>query len=210
MQQVESDADELSVARARRGDLPAFNALVERYQQLLYAVALRMLADPQAAADVTQDSILAAWQHLADFRSGSVRAWLTRIVVNRCYDALRSRQRRPEHSLDILLETQPETEALAGQAPDPLQAALTGELGRHLTTGLTQLPPDQRAVVILCDVQGFSYGDAAEVERTNVGTIKSRLSRGRTKLRDWLSARPELLPASVRSLYGRGGDEHAG
>jgi len=210
VQQVGSDVDELSVARARRGDLPAFNTLVERYQQTLYAVALRMLADPHAAADVTQESILAAWQHLADFRSGSVRAWLTRIVVNRCYDALRSRQRRPEYSFDALLDAQPQSEALAGQAPDPLQAALAGELGRHLTAGLTQLPPDQRAVVILCDVQGFSYGEAAEVEGSNVGTIKSRLSRGRAKLRDWLSTRPELLPVTVRSLYGRGDDEHAG
>lgn len=198
--QAEAEEERL-IQRARGGDLQAFNQIIERHQHTLYAVALRMLGEPQAAADVTQEGLLAAWQHLAGFRSGSVRAWLTRIVINRCYDALRSRQRHPDRSYDALLSEQPETEQLAGEAPDPERLALSQELGRLLSAGLAALPPDQRAVVVLCDVQGYSYGEAAEVERANVGTIKSRLSRGRARLRDWLAARPELLPAGIRSVY---------
>ena len=206
----ESGAEERQIEAARRGDLAAFNWLIERYQGTLYAIALRMLGDPQAAADLTQDSVLAAWQHLSDFRSGSVRAWMTRILVNRCYDVLRARRRRPEQSYDAMLEAQPETEHLAGHAPDPSQLVVTGELGRHLVAGLATLPPDQRAVVILCDVQGYSYAEAAEVERANLGTIKSRLSRGRARLRDWLAERPELLPAQLRSVYEQGKGEQVG
>jgi len=102
---------------------------------------------------------------------------------------------------DAILAEQPETEQLAGEAPDPAQLVVTSELGHHLSAGLAALPPDQRAVVILCDVQGYGYAEAAEVERTNIGTIKSRLSRGRARLRDWLAERPELLPPSLRSVY---------
>jgi RNA polymerase sigma-70 factor (ECF subfamily) len=201
VQPVADPEEERLVARARTGDVKAFNALIERHQHTLYAVAARMLGEPQAAADVTQESLLSAWQHLASFRSGSVRAWLTRIVINRCYDALRSRQRHPDRSYDALLAERPETERLAGEAPDPLDQAMTQELGRVLTAALATLPEDQRAVVVLCDVQGYGYAEAAVVERTNVGTIKSRLSRGRARLRDWLAARPELLPAGIRSVY---------
>jgi RNA polymerase sigma-70 factor (ECF subfamily) len=187
--------------RAKAGDLAAFNQLIEPHQATLYAVALRMLGDGASAADVTQESLLAAWQHLRSYHGGSFRAWLTRILVNRCYDLLRSRRRRPERSYDALLTEQPENERLAGEAPDPAHLVVGSELARHLTAGLAALPVDQRAVVILCDVQGYGYAEAAEVEHTNVGTIKSRLSRGRARLRDWLTERPELLPTPLRSVY---------
>jgi len=196
-----STADERLQALARAGDLPSFNRLVEPLQRILFAIALRMLGDEPSAADVTQESLLAAWQHLDTFHGGSFRAWLTRILVNRCYDVLRTRRRRPERSYDAILAEQPETEQLVGEAPDPAQLVVTSELGRHLSAGLAALPPDQRAVVILCDVQGYGYAEAAEVERTNIGTIKSRLSRGRARLRDWLAERPELLPSGLRSVY---------
>lgn len=201
MQEVADSGEARDVLKAQRGDLAAFNRLVERHQQTLYAVAVRILGDAATAADVTQDSVLSGWQHLSSFRGGSLRAWLTRIVVNRCYDLLRASKRHPEQSYDATLEAQPETERLAGEAPDPAQLAVRGELGHHLVAGLASLPPDQRAVVVLCDVQGYSYAEAAEVERTNVGTIKSRLSRGRARLRDWLATRPELLPAGLRSDF---------
>lgn len=201
VQQAGSEVEERLVERAVRGDLPAFNQLVELHQHALYAVAVRMLGDTQAAADVTQDSVLAAWQHLSAFRGGSMRAWLTRIVVNRCYDTLRARHRRPEWSFDAMLAEQPGTERLAGEAPNPEHLAVNDELAHHLNAGLATLPPDQRAVVILCDIQGFAYAEAATIEGTNIGTIRSRLSRGRAKMRDWLSARPELLPGTIRSVY---------
>lgn len=201
MQSADGPVEDRLHVRAKAGDLDAFNQLVEPHQRTLYSIALRMLDDDASAADVTQESLLAAWQHLRSYHGGSFRAWLTRILVNRCYDVLRSRKRRPERSYDAILAEQPETEHLAGEAPDPAQLVVGSELARHLTAGLAALPADQRAVVILCDVQGYAYSEAAEVERTNVGTIKSRLSRGRARLRDWLTARPELLPLALRSIY---------
>jgi RNA polymerase sigma-70 factor, ECF subfamily len=201
VQPADGATEERLLARAKAGDLAAFNRLLEPRQGLLYAIALRMLGDEPSAGDVTQESLLAAWQHLEGFHGGSLRAWLTRILINRCYDALRSRRRKPEQSYDAILAERPETEQLAGEAPDPAQLLVTHELGRHLSAGLASLPPDQRAVLILCDVQGYGYAEAAEVERTNIGTIKSRLSRGRARLRDWLADRPELLPSDLRSVY---------
>lgn len=201
MQSVDGPAEDRLHVRAKGGDLAAFNRLIEPHQGTLYAIALRMLGDGPSAADVTQDSLLAAWQHLQSYHGGSFRAWLTRILVNRCYDVLRSRRRRPERSYDAILAEQPETERLAGEAPDPAQLVVGSELARHLTAGLATLPVDQRAVVILCDVQGYGYSEAAEVEHTNIGTIKSRLSRGRARLRDWLTEHPELLPIALRSVY---------
>ena len=203
MDDANAFTDARDLARAKRGDLAAFNALVERHQHTLFAVSLRMLGDSQAAADVTQDSIFAAWQRLRDFKSGNFRSWLVRIAVNRCYDQLRSRQRHHDASFDELLEVNPGTELLAGQATDPADLLLDSDLAKALLDGLHVLPVDQRAVVILCDVQGFSYNEAAEVEGTQVGTIKSRLSRGRARLRDWLAERPELLPATARSTFAR-------
>jgi RNA polymerase sigma-70 factor (ECF subfamily) len=193
--------DARDIKRAARGDLQAFNAIVERHQSTLYAIALRMVLDPSTAADITQESVLTAWQHASSFKSGSLRAWLARITVNRCYDVLRSRQRHTDASYDEMLETQPAAEGLAGQDADPAELLLSSELGRSLLQGMASLPADQRAVVVLCDVQGFSYGEAAEVEHTQIGTIKSRLSRGRARLRDWLAERPELLPAGARSTF---------
>jgi len=163
VQPSDGAAEERLLARARSGDLAAFNRLIEPHQRTLYTIAVRMLGDDPSAADVTQESLLAAWQHLGSYHGGSFRAWLTRILVNRCYDVLRTRRRRPERSYDAILAEQPETERLAGEAPDPEQLAVSGELGRHLSAGLSALPPDQRAIVILCDVQGYSYAEAAEV-----------------------------------------------
>ena len=200
MQPMDGAAEVRLQARARSGDLQAFNRLIEPHQQTIYAIAVRMLADNASAADVTQESLLAAWQHLDTFHGGSFRAWLTRILVNRCYDVLRARRRRPERSYEAILDEQPETEDFAGEAPDPAQLVVSAELGRHLSAGLAALPVDQRAVVILCDVQGYGYAEAADVEHTNVGTIKSRLSRGRARLRDWLAEQPELLPLHLRSV----------
>lgn len=201
MQPMDGAAEVRLQVRARSGDLQSFNRLIEPYQQTLYAIAVRMLADDASAADVTQESLLAAWQHLDTFHGGSFRSWLTRILVNRCYDILRTRRRRPERSYDAILDEQPETEQLAGEAPDPVQLAVSAELGRHLSAGLAALPVDQRAVVVLCDVQGYGYAEAAEVEHTTIGTIKSRLSRGRARLREWLAEQPELLPLHLRSVY---------
>jgi RNA polymerase sigma factor (sigma-70 family) len=178
------------IAAAQSGNLASFNLLVESYQQLCYNVALRLVNSPETAADVTQDAFLSAYRHLEQFRGGSFRSWLLRIVTNASYDALRVRRRHEATSLEVL------TESTSFDVPDsselPEDLTLRSELFEAIQAGLGQLPVDQRAVVVVCDVHGLSYDEAAAVLTTNVGTIKSRLSRGRGRLRDYLLAHPEL------------------
>ncbi len=195
------------IARARSGDVEAFNVLVERFQRAAFVVALRMLGDRDLAEDVTQDAVLSAFRHIKQFRGGSFRVWLLRIVTNQCLDYWRAQQRRPSVSLDVLLA--PATEETGGEAArndaalidpawDPTMLAERHELQAFIERALLALPEDQRLAVVLCDVEGLSYDEIAEVTRTNVGTVKSRLARGRARLRDLLLRHPELLPRAYR------------
>jgi RNA polymerase sigma-70 factor, ECF subfamily len=195
------------IARARGGDVDAFNVLVERFQRAAFVVALRMLGDRDLAEDVTQDAVLAAFRHIGQFRGGTFRVWLLRIVTNQCLDYWRAQQRRPSVSLDVILA--PSTEdsggdaarndaALVDHAWDPAALAERHELQAFIERALLALPEEQRLAVVLCDVEGLSYDEIADVTQTNVGTVKSRLARGRARLRDLLSRHPELLPRSYR------------
>jgi RNA polymerase sigma-70 factor, ECF subfamily len=171
---------------------------VERYQRLAYNVAYRTLGQPEEAADATQEAFLSAFRAIGHFRGDSFKAWLLRIVVNACYDQLRRRQRHPSDSLEALSE-QHETEITAADSgPGPELQALGRETAEVIQEALGTLAADQRLVVVLCDVQGLSYEEAAAVLGVAVGTVKSRLSRGRFRLRDHLAARGELPAASRR------------
>lgn len=189
------------IAASQRGQVAAFNQLVERYQGLVYNVCYRILNDREAAADVTQDAFISAYQHLSSFRGGSFRAWLLRIATNACYDLLRSRHYRNE-SLEEMTEEGDDL-GLAGDARLlPENFALSKEMLALIEQGLATLPADQRTAVVLADVQGLSYEEIAEVMGCNLGTVKSRLSRGRGRLREYLLGQRELLPPRFRLLHG--------
>jgi RNA polymerase sigma-70 factor (ECF subfamily) len=194
-----------SVDAARRGDVQAFNELVERYQRLAYNVAYRTLGQADEAADATQDAFLSAFRAINEFRGQSFKAWLLRIVVNSCYDELRRRRRRPADSLEAMAERAEGTTAAERASTDsnagPEMTALRSETAEVIQRVLDSLPSDQRFVVTLCDVQGLSYEEAASALGLAVGTVKSRLSRARVLLRDQLVARGEL-PAVTRRLTG--------
>src|SRR5262249_14414807 len=178
-------------------DLAAFNELVRRYQTLAFNVAARILGDRDAAADVVQDSFLSAWEHIDTFRGSSFRAWLLRIVTNRCYDRLRRQKVRQAASIEAMLESE-EAAGIPGTAEGPEQRVLRQELVATIERGIMSLPPDQRAVLVLCDVQGLSYEETATATGASIGTVKSRLSRARDKLRQFLRAQGELLPGRYR------------
>ncbi|MFQ3631616.1 RNA polymerase sigma factor [Roseiflexus sp.] len=185
---------------AQRGDVESFNALVRLYEGRVYNLCYRLLGDADSAADATQDTFLSAYRHLQAFRGGSFRSWLFRIATNVCYDILRARQRRPVVSLDASCETAGEDTPslqIADTSESPDEFALRRELARAIEAGLAQLPVDQRLVVVLCDLQGLTYEEIADVLGANLGTIKSRLSRGRARLRDLLR-QEELLPLRFR------------
>lgn len=186
------------IERGRGGDLEAFNALVMAYQGQVYNLCLRMLGSPQAAEDATQEAFISAYRAITRFRRGNFRAWLLRIAANACYDELRRRRSRPQVPLETSADDERPTAELHA-SDEPLdQRAERLELARRLRDGLASLPPDQRLVVILRDVQGLAYEEVAVATGASLGTVKSRISRGRAALREFLLARGELLPSRFR------------
>jgi RNA polymerase sigma-70 factor (ECF subfamily) len=186
------------IEQAKKGDVTAYNRLVLHYQQSVYNVAYRIMGERQSAEDVTQESFIAAYQSLQSFRDGSFKAWLLRIATNRCYDELRKYKRRPQSSLDDLAEENESFTFLRDPAEGPEAQQLRLELIRAIERCLQGLPDDQRVTAVLCDVEGYDYNEIAHITRVSLGTVKSRMSRARTKLRDCLQGVAELLPATYR------------
>jgi RNA polymerase sigma-70 factor (ECF subfamily) len=193
------DEQEL-VDRSRQGDLEAFNCLVIAYQDRVYNLCLRMLGSPQAAEDAAQETFLSAYRSVGRMRGPSVRSWLLRIAANASIDELRRRRRQPQLSLEVPAPgTDPERPLeVADPAEGPERLALRGELREALQVELLRLPPDQRLAVILCDVEGLSYEEIAASMGRSIGTVKSRISRGRSRLREALRAQPELFGELIR------------
>ena len=186
---------------AKEGDLDAFNRLVLAYQDIAYNVAYRMMGDPASADDITQEAFISAYRKLGMFRGGSFKAWLLRIVTNASYDELRRLKRRPTTPLEPMNSDNEEFESpewLKDEHESPEEAALRNELNTAIQQCLEGLSPDFRAVVVMVDVQGMDYGDAAEIIQKPLGTVKSRLARARGKMQDCLRAFGELLPSTFR------------
>jgi len=190
------------ITAAQNEDLDAFNRLVLVYQERAYNVAVRLLNDTQLAEDATQDSFIAAYQHINSFRGGSFCAWILRIVTNNCYDELRRQKRKPEQALEHSQMTDGEefdaSDWLEDDSLSPEQVIEKRELEQAIQHCIDELPVDFRAVVILVDVQGMDYQAVSEVVKKPLGTIKSRLARARKRLQDCLHGFWELLPAKFR------------
>ena len=194
-----SEMDEAqAIQAAQEGDLAAFNRLVMAYQGMAYNVAYRIVGDADVAADACQDAFLSAFKGIRKFRGGSFKSWVLRIVTNACYDQLRYKGRRPTNSLEEVAENPDYSPKLVNGRERPEEHALRQELSELIQEGINSLPPDQRTALVLSDVQGFSYQEIAEVTEVSLGTVKSRLSRARTKLRDYLMDYQELLPSQFR------------
>jgi RNA polymerase sigma-70 factor (ECF subfamily) len=183
--------DLILLERAREGDLGAFNDLVSLYQDQLFALVVRMVPDRDQAADAVQEAFFSAFRHLASFRGGSVKSWLNRICVNAAMDAQRARKRRP-------VQPYPELEDESWQPPagadsDPERIAVEAERTRALSGALATITDDQRAAIVLYDVEGFDYAEIAEMTGVSLGTVKSRIHRGRLALRGLLEGRMELF-----------------
>ncbi len=194
--------DEIALINdARQGDLDAFNRLVLAYQDRVYSQAYRVLNDPQSADDATQEAFISAYKNLRSFRGGSFRAWLLRIVTNACYDELRRRKRKPTTSLEPMDDSGNEIESphwIADPGELPEENIVRAELGNAIQNCLDKLPADFRVVAVLVDVQGMDYLEAADVIGKPLGTVKSRLARARSRMRDCLQGFWELLPLSMR------------
>jgi RNA polymerase sigma-70 factor (ECF subfamily) len=185
-------SDEAAViARAADGDRTAFAQLMEHYQSACYGLAFRLLGDPDQAADATQDAFVHAYRAMDSYRGGVFRSWLLRITANASYDILRRAQRRPSQPLPDAEEGAPELPDLS--AVNPVVEATRSELYRHLERALAMLPPDQRTAIVLCDVYGMDYNEVASMTQSALGTVKSRIHRGRLRLRQLLEEHRELF-----------------
>ncbi len=187
----ENARDQALVEQARGGDLQAFNQLVGLYQDYLYAMTVRFVRDRAIAEDAVQEAFFSAYRNLDRFSGSSFRAWLTRIALNAARDILRKRKRRPS-------EPYPEWEDDTWQPPAPVsegpeQVALLSQQRSAIARAMATISDDQRSAIILYDVQGYDYAEIASMTGVSVGTVKSRIHRGRLALRERLGAQMELF-----------------
>lgn len=192
-------SDERLVSLSKDGNLGAFNSLVERYQSAVYALCLRLLGSRPTAEDATQETFISAFRAISRFSDGNLRAWLLRIAANECKDELRRRNRKDAGaSLDAMLEDEDGPHEIPDRgASTPLlieQKELAGEVQKLLLG----LPFDQRQAVVLSDLHGYHYDEIARISGASIGTVKSRIHRGRERLRQLVAANPELFPKGQR------------
>lgn len=189
---AQSEAEIAFVDKLRAGDPVAFEQLVNRYSPEIYGLLYRIMKDPEEARDITQETFLRAFRAISKFRGdASVKTWLYRIAINQSRNRYRWWQRRKKDKTVSLDESpagieRPLSEVIAGDALTPEEDALRREQGAMLEAAIGELPEHFREAVVLCDVQGFAYEEIAEILEINIGTVKSRISRGRRELRSKL------------------------
>ncbi|MCB0047610.1 MAG: sigma-70 family RNA polymerase sigma factor [Caldilineaceae bacterium] len=197
-----------AIDAARHGDETAFAALVFQYQAAAERVARRILRTEEGAADAVQDALIKAHRAMPRFQDGNFRSWLLRIVTNTCYDHLRRQKRRMAMSLDEMIEETGLEFSSRGfstgnqeeELIDPETVTLHQESMEHLLAKIEELPAWHRDVVLLVDVQGYDYAEAADALDLPLGTVKSRLSRARSALRDSL-LEANLVPEHLCKNY---------
>jgi RNA polymerase sigma-70 factor (ECF subfamily) len=165
------------------GDPDAFGELFARHRDRLWAVALRTMGNPDDAADGLQDGMVAAFRRAASFRGeAAVTTWLHRVVVNACLDRLRAAKIRRFEALPDDVDDRGTVVATASRDDRPEEAAEVAERRRRVLGALATLPPEQRAALVLVDMEGYPVSEVAEMLGCAEGTVKSRCSRGRTRL----------------------------
>ncbi len=199
--QFTSLSEKTLIQAAQRGDLEAFNLLVLRYQNLLFGIALRLLTDEDVAADAVQEALISAFRRFNTFRGDSLRSWLARVVVNACYDEMRRKRRQHSVPLELFNAEGEEIETsywLVDPQADPELQFESSELESAIQKCMDKLPPIYRLVLVLVDVEGLSYEEAASAAGVPVGTVKSRLARARLQMQRSLQMAGELLPSSYQ------------
>jgi RNA polymerase sigma-70 factor (ECF subfamily) len=182
---VEDRSDRDLLAAHVAGDREAFGELFARHRDRLWAVALRTTGNREDAADALQDAMVSAFRRAGGFRGdAAVTTWLHRVVVNACLDRMRAAKVRAADALPDDLEDYAGRGALSTAEPDagPAEAAVAGERRRQVLAALATLPAEQRAALVLVDMEGYGVAEAAEILDCAVGTIKSRCARGRARL----------------------------
>ena len=186
------------VAAARRGDHRAFEALVLKYQDRIYRVVQRMVGGSDVVDDLAQEVFIRAYRAIGDFKGdSSLYTWLYKIALNLCRNHYRTRGRRPVH--EEIGEDGSATVLEAGGG-SPEDEVVRREFWEQLRRGLDELPEEQREAVVFCDLEGMSYEEMAQVMAVPIGTVRSRIFRGRRALQERLAA---FHAAPPRTAAGR-------
>ena len=173
-----SDSDELLVRRFQQGNADAFEILVRRHGGRVYNLCLRILGDPEEAADASQDTFVTALRKAHTFRGDAAfTTWLHRVAVNACYDSLRRKRRRP--MLRVITDPDEEAAETALPVPDHAEGVV---LSIDVAAALLAIPEEFRIALVMADVQDLPYDEIARVLEVPVGTVKSRVFRGRAAL----------------------------
>jgi len=206
---VSKSLDELLVERAKRGDVEAFEQLIGQHQKTVYNIAYRLTGNHEDASDVAQEAFIRAYSSLAEFRGDSSFAtWLYRIVNNACLDELRKRKRQRLTYIDesVTMDDGEMSRQIADTADGPEQALERVEIQRAVQESISTLDDEYRVVLVMRDIQGYSYNEIAESLGINLGTVKSRLNRARNALKEKFGSLELLAPRVVYS--GRRGKAH--
>lgn len=190
-----------------RGNVNDFEKLVTAYEKNVYNIALRMVGDPEDAADMTQETFIKAYRALSSFRGDSkFSSWLYRIASNVCLDFLRSRSRHPQVSLSTVDEDDRATFELPDMRQNPEEQLMKKLSMEAVRRGLEQLPEQQRQILVLRELGGLSYAELAQTLGLEEGTVKSRIFRARKRLCALLLCDGNISEGAA-SVSGKGGAE---
>lgn len=189
------------IAKSQQGDVEAFGELVSIYEKQVYTVAYRFMGNPEDASDLTQEAFVRAFRAISRFRGeASFKTWIYHIVANVCRDELRKRKKQAVVSLDAPIVTDDGYIAREQEdwslAPERVYDSI--ELQETIQQLLNQLIPEYRQVLVLREIQGFTYEEIANILECSLGTVKSRINRARKALRDLIAANKELFQGSSR------------
>ena len=193
------------VEAARQGDQSAFEQLVRLYEKRVLALTTRMCKNPADAEEAAQEAFLSAWQGLPFFRGdASFSTWLYRLASNACVDLLRRERRRQSAAGPSLNDEEARLE-VPDTAPSPQEQAERSELRQQIEAGLQALTPDHRQVLLLREMHQLSYDEIAQTLDVDVGTVKSRINRGRKQLRNFLLRSGNFSPPPASKEAGKEG-----
>ena len=197
--------EQMWIDNARQGDQAAFEQLVRLYEKRVFALTLRMCRNPEDAAEAAQEEFLSAWQGLAFFRGeSSFATWLYRLASNACVDLLR-REGRHRAAAGPSLNDEALNVDIPDDAASPQEAAERSELRQQIEDGLSALSPEHRQVLILREMHQLTYDEIADTLSLDVGTVKSRISRGRKQLRNFLLKTGNFSAAPASKESGKEG-----
>ncbi|MBE6008275.1 MAG: sigma-70 family RNA polymerase sigma factor [Lachnospiraceae bacterium] len=190
--------------KAAKGDVDAFETLIMKYEKTIYNIALRMMTSPEDAKDVSQNVLIKIYNNISRFKGDSLfSTWIYRITVNTCIDEMRKNKRKTEISMDD--EDTGLSRIIQDTAASPEQSIVEKEGYNSIINAINELPEEYKTVITLRDIEGFSYQDIAEITECSLGTVKSRISRARAKLKELLLEKGELIESGGRLTFKKGG-----